>query len=198
MCFIFCSQPRAISWSGPALRRRGRMNVPLFPAPPALEGAATTLRSGQDVEYAATATTTATTAPQSYSCRGRHAASSPVKLVRTNSCPGNGNFRRRSHRVGRFVNVVHPKGASREPGRARARVTELRVKMTERREDEEDDADVVCASGKFTIKTNRPLVELLHFLKYFFQYIKIWLFYTIFFYRINYFLDYHKNNNNNM
>ena len=48
-------------------------------------------------------------------------------------------------------NLVHPRQGSKESGKGlRRRVTEFRLTMTERRDkeaEEEDDADVVCASG---------------------------------------------------
>ena len=130
--------------------------MPLFPAPPTLDGAPAPAsnRNATDVDDDGITTTPTPTDNPSRVSRHVTSSSSPGKIVRNSSSTGNNNHhsRRRSHRVGRFVNVVHPKLNSRESGRARARITELRVKMTERRDDEEDDADVVCASGKYLLK----------------------------------------------
>ncbi|XP_043289195.1 uncharacterized protein [Venturia canescens] len=123
------------------------MDVPVFPAPPTLDGAGTTLRKVPDV-----GTTTITNETIGDDDRtDRH-----VPLSGGNTIIGidssafandHRHRRRRFHRVGRFVNSIHPK-ITRETDKTRARITEFRVKMTERREDDddEDDADVVCAS----------------------------------------------------
>ncbi|XP_063988033.1 uncharacterized protein LOC135168085 isoform X2 [Diachasmimorpha longicaudata] len=120
------------------------MDVPAFPSPPSpLDTASTTQtvspRDGESVDDSTTS-------------RIRHV--SPVKSSRTyTSGIGISNIniqRKRAHRLTRLGNSVHPRVIARESGRYnRSRVTELRVRMTERREedDEEDDADVVCATG---------------------------------------------------
>ncbi|XP_076236164.1 uncharacterized protein LOC143180368 [Calliopsis andreniformis] len=100
------------------------MDVPLFPAPPTLVGAATPRSDVADFAKF-------TRAPLSAVARRRHAAPKARRISGI-------------RRIQRFArkNLVYPKSKN----QIRQRVTEFRVKMTERQrnEDDEDDDDVVC------------------------------------------------------
>ncbi|XP_011305710.1 uncharacterized protein [Fopius arisanus] len=107
------------------------MEVPRFPSPPSPLDTTSTPRGAHDI-----------------TSKIRHV--SPVKFSRTcNSGTSNINTqKKRAHRITRLGNTVHPRVIGRESTRYnRSRVTHLTVTMTERREDDEDDADVVCATG---------------------------------------------------
>ncbi|XP_074110638.1 uncharacterized protein LOC141534901 isoform X1 [Cotesia typhae] len=135
------------------------MNVPEFPAPPSLVPISSSA--------SASASTSVGLIRESANENSKHFAGSR----RANDLSGEKSFtrgiflsqlssgpitkisrnlpsRRRAHRLARIGNSVHPRVVTKESSRVnRARVTELKVSMTERREDDEDDADVVCASG---------------------------------------------------
>lgn len=102
------------------------MDVPLFPAPPTLGGAPTPRSDVADFAKF-------TCAPLSAVGRKRHVAPKARRISGL-------------RRIQRFArkNLVYPK--SRNP--IRHRVTEFRIRMTERqRNDDKDDEDVVCAIG---------------------------------------------------
>lgn len=109
------------------------MDVPLFPAPPVLEGASAAFSDVSDVASSARVSTSV--APNS---KRRDAA--PRLAARRTSGP----YRKRPRAC---KNLVHPRIAARCERNHRL-VTEFRVRMTERRgndDEEEDDDDVVCA-----------------------------------------------------
>ncbi|XP_015593302.1 TWiK family of potassium channels protein 7 [Cephus cinctus] len=113
------------------------MDVPLFPAPPTIDGAAFPLRDVPDVAASRRATP-----PLPFVAYKRHVLADG--LPRSSSrCTRKRYFVRR--------NLVHPR-PSREGARARRRVTELRFRMTRRQDhDGDDDVDVVCASGTSSV-----------------------------------------------
>ncbi|XP_051175973.1 TWiK family of potassium channels protein 7-like isoform X3 [Leptopilina boulardi] len=117
------------------------MNVPLFPAPPTRDVSTLTRRDVLDV------LTSRETLPREFVSRRRHALIERTKPVST-------NFTRKKRCYFR-KNLVHPRQVSKESGKKnlRRRVTEFHLTMTERRskEDDEDDADVICATGVQTI-----------------------------------------------
>ncbi|XP_051175972.1 uncharacterized protein LOC127291086 isoform X2 [Leptopilina boulardi] len=112
------------------------MNVPLFPAPPTRDVSTLTRRDVLDV------LTSRETLPREFVSRRRHALIERTKPVST-------NFTRKKRCYFR-KNLVHPRQVSKESGKKnlRRRVTEFHLTMTERRskEDDEDDADVICAT----------------------------------------------------
>ncbi|XP_008556753.1 uncharacterized protein LOC103577733 [Microplitis demolitor] len=128
------------------------MNVPEFPVPPSL------VRPSSSVSLSSPSVGFISHREPSEIKRrsSRTNVLSGEKFTRTVSVShllsGSNNLpsRRRAHRVARIANSVHPRPrvVTRESSRVnRARVTELKLSMTERREDDEDDADVICASG---------------------------------------------------
>ncbi|XP_034947831.1 uncharacterized protein [Chelonus insularis] len=103
------------------------MKVPAFPVPPPT----ITFRDVSDVISRPCNHVT----PEQHTC-----------TTLSNSSGINNSSKRRAHRLARLANSVHPRVVTRASTRInRARVTELKLKMTERREEDDDDADVVCA-----------------------------------------------------
>ncbi|KAF7994855.1 hypothetical protein HCN44_004327 [Aphidius gifuensis] len=120
------------------------MEVPTFPLPPSpLElrrPPSSAVRRQRDVV-------------KSVSGRIRHV--SPVKNnhfdtkipILLNNLP-----KKRAHRLSRLANTVHPRDINTQTITSikkykRTRITQFRVKMTERRDDEEDDGEIVCTTG---------------------------------------------------
>lgn len=124
------------------------MEVPTFPSPPSpLESTST--RPTSSVEKGLPHIGTSVTGRLRHVSPGKHARSNGSIPILLNSLS-----KRRVHRLARLGNTVHPRDITKELSSSiktkhkRTRVTEFRVRMTERREDEEDDGEVVCASGK--------------------------------------------------
>lgn len=111
------------------------MNVPLFPAPPTREVSTLTRRDVLDV------VTSRETLPREFVSRRRHGLIERTKPVSANCTRKKRSYFRK--------NLVHPRQVSKETGKnLRRRVTEFHLTMTERKskEDNEDDADVICAT----------------------------------------------------
>ncbi|CAD6240523.1 GSCOCG00008827001-RA-CDS [Cotesia congregata] len=142
------------------------MNVPEFPAPPSLvpissSSAATSV--GLIREPANKNSKHLAGSWRANDLSGEKSFTRGISVSQLSSRPITGisrnlPSRRRAHRLARIGNSVHPRVVTKESSRVnRPRVTELKVSMTERREDDEDDADVVCASG---ILNNYLTIEL--------------------------------------
>lgn len=117
------------------------MNVPLFPAPPTREVSTLTRRDVLDV------VTSRETLPREFVSRRRHGLIERTKPVSANCTRKKRSYFRK--------NLVHPRQVSKETGKnLRRRVTEFHLTMTERKskEDNEDDADVICATGRILEK----------------------------------------------
>lgn len=117
------------------------MNVPLFPAPPTRDVSTLSRRDVLDV------VTSRETLPREFISRRRHALIERTKPVTANCTRKKRSYLRK--------NLVHPRQVSKESvgKNLRQRVTEFHLTMTERRnkDDEEDDADVMCATVTPTI-----------------------------------------------
>lgn len=117
------------------------MDVPLFPAPPSRGNITTPVSDVSDV-----ATVTRIPASIVWRVRGRHAVAEPAR-ERSSCVKKRCRIRRRS---------VHPRAVFNEDA-ARRRITEFRVRMTERRakhDERDDDDDVVCGDvGRCKCKT---------------------------------------------
>ncbi|KZC09947.1 PREDICTED: TWiK family of potassium channels protein 7-like [Dufourea novaeangliae] len=121
------------------------MDVPLFPAPPTLEGAPSSLSDTVDV------------------ARPARVPSATVACPRERNAPKS-RATSRAHRIRRSArrNLVHP----RPNEQFRQRVTEFRITMTERDRNDEDDDDVVCAIDTPTTVSeelspeHKPVVEI--------------------------------------
>ncbi|CAG5104410.1 Protein of unknown function [Cotesia congregata] len=144
------------------------MNVPEFPAPPSLvpissSSAATSV--GLIREPANKNSKHLAGSWRANDLSGEKSFTRGISVSQLSSRPITGisrnlPSRRRAHRLARIGNSVHPRVVTKESSRVnRPRVTELKVSMTERREDDEDDADVVCASGTPVSLDSRTISE---------------------------------------